>query len=316
MRMISLTAILAAFTFLLSHAQPVLKTSVDKRDILIGDQFKLTVEVKGIEEGYKISLPNIPDSIDHFEVINRTTIDSSYSNNRLAGISQTFTFTSFDSGKWALPSFLVNVEPLKDDTTYHFFTDSVPVTVSFSLSDTTSQLKDIKPIREAETVNPSWYWVGAGVLLVALIIFLSWFYRYWKRNKADVPFNDKISPYDEAMKELAALKGINLTVPEETRKLHIKLGDILKRYLSRRQNSSYLNKTTSDILILLNEQNLVKDMLSKAAISLRCSDAVKFARYLPPVTESEECMVAVKEVINSLQLQTQSNQSKAINPKP
>lgn len=316
MRMIFLTAIMAGFTFLLSHAQPVLKTSVDKNEILIGDQFRLKVEVGGIEEGYKIMLPNIPDSIEHFEVLNRSKIDSIYNNSHLNSISQTFTLTSFDSGKWVLPSFLVNVDPLKDDTTYNFFTDSVPLTVSFSLSDTTSQLKDIKPIMEADTFNPIWYWVGAGVLLVALIVFLVWFYRYWKRNKVDVPFNSKISPYDEAMKELAGLKGYDLSAPEEIRKLHIKLGDILKRYLSRRQNSSYLNKTTSDILILLNDQSLDKDMLGKAAFSLRCSDAVKFAQYLPPVTESEECILAAKEVINNLQLQTQNNKPPTINTKP
>jgi len=316
MRMIFLTAILAGFTFLLSHAQPVLKTSIDKSEILIGDQFKLKVELGGIEEGDKINLPIIPDSIQHFEIINRSKIDSIYSNSRLNGVSQTFTFTSFDSGKWVLPSFWVNINPLKDDTTYNFFTDSVPVTVSFSVSDTTSQLKDIKPIREADTFNPIWYWVGAGVLLVTLVVFLIWFYRYWKRNKVNLPFTSKVSPYDEAMKELAGLKGYDLTLPEEIRKLHIKLGDILKRYLSRRQNTSYLNKTTSDMLILLNDQGPGKELLGKAASSMRCSDAVKFAQYLPPVTESEECLVAVKEVINNLQLQTQNNKPQSINPKP
>jgi len=316
MRMIFLTAIVVVFSFLLSHGQPVLKTSVDKSEILIGDQFKLKVEVGGIEEGDKIKLPIIPDSIQHFEVINRSKIDSIYNNSRLNGVSQTFTFTSFDSGKWVLPSFLVNVDPIKDDTTYNFFTDSVPLTVSFSLSDTTNQLKDIKPIREADTFNPIWYWVGAGVLLLALVIFLIWFYRYWKRNKASVPFTSKVSPYDEAMKELAGLKGYDLTLSEEIRKLHIKLGDILKRYLSRRQNTGYLNKTTSDILILLNDQSLDKELLEKAASSLRCSDAVKFAQYLPPVTESEICLVAIKEVINNLQIQTQNIKPQSINPKP
>jgi hypothetical protein len=304
MRIGFLTAMMAGFTFLFSHAQTVLTTTVDKSEILIGDQFKLKVELGGIEEGFKINMPNIPDSIQHFEVINRSKIDSVYSNNKLNSVSQTFTLTSFDSGKWVLPSFLVNVDPLKDDTTYNFFTDTVPITVSFSLSDTTSQLRDIKPIREADTFNPIWYWVGSGVLLVALVIFLVWFYRYWKRHKVDIPFNSKVSPYDEAMKELAGLKEYDLAAPDATRKMHIKLGDILKRYLSRQQNSSYLNTTTSDILILLNEQNLDKDLLGKAAFSLRCSDAVKFAQYLPPVTESEACVLAVKEVINNLQLQT------------
>jgi len=306
MRIFFLTGVMACFSFLLSYAQPVVKTSVDKSEILIGDQFKLTIEASFSPEDYKINWPVIPDSLLHFEVISRSKMDSLYNNNRLSGLVQTLTLTSFDSGKWVLPSFIVNLDPVKDDTTYNFFTDSLPITVSFSTSDTTNQLRDIKPIREAETINPLWYWIGAGVLLVALIIFLIWFYRYWKKNKASIPFQTKTSPYDEAMKELENLKAYNLSVPEEIKIVHTKLGEILKRYLSRRQNNDYLNKTTGDILITLRDQYLDKNMLSKAAASLRCGDAVKFAKYLPPSYESEESLQSVKEVINVIQLETKN----------
>jgi hypothetical protein len=215
-----------------------------------------------------------------------------------------------------LPSFLVNVDPLKDDTTYNFFTDSVPVTVSFSLSDTTSVIRDIKPIREADTVNVIWYWIGAGVLLAALIIFLIWFYKYWRKNKIDVPFKSKVSPYDEAMKELDKLKALNISSPEEIRVAHIKLGEILKRYLTRKQNTSYLNKTTSEILISLSEQAVDKEMLAKVASSLRCSDAVKFAKYLPPTNETAESMVSIKEVISQIHKQTTIDKPQKPNLKP
>ena len=144
MRRFFLTAIMAGFTFLLSYAQPSIKTTVDKNEILIGDQFKLKIAVKDIEEGYKITWPVIPDSLQHFEVVNRGKIDSSYQDKKLTAISQTITLTSFDSGKWVLPSFLVNVDPLKDDTTYNFFTDSVPVTVSFFTKRSPTRKKGIQ----------------------------------------------------------------------------------------------------------------------------------------------------------------------------
>ena len=314
MRRVFLTAIMAGFTFLLSYAQPSIKTTADKNEILIGDQFKLKIEVKDIEEGYKITWPAIPDSLQHFEVVNRDKIDSSYRDKKLSSVSQTLTLTSFDSGKWVLPSFLVNVDPLKDDTTYNFFTDSVPVTVSFSLSDTTSVIRDIKPIREADTVNIIWYWIGAGILLAALIIFLIWFYKYWKKNKVDVPFKSKVSPYDEAMKELEKLKAVNLSSPE-VRVAHIKLGEILKRYLTRKQNTSYLNKTTSEILMSLSEQKVDNDMLTKVASSLRCSDAVKFAKYLPAASETADSILSIKEVISLIHQQT-TDKPQTTNLKP
>lgn len=314
MRIFFLTGIMACFSFLLSSAQPVVKTSVDRSEILIGEQFKLTIEAGFDPEAYRVTWPVIPDSLQHFEVVNRGKMDSVYNNNRMTGLVQTLTLTSFDSGKWVLPPFLVNINPVKDDTTFNFFTDSVPVTVSFSTTDTTNTLRDIKPIREVETLNPIWYWIGAGVLLVALVIFLVWFYRYWKRNKGILPVaKTNTSPYEAAMKELAELKGTDLSDPVATKFFHTRLSAILKRYLTKSQRQNYENQTTGDILLLLRDQSLDTQMLSKAASSLRCSDAVKFAKYQPPVYESEESLQSVKEVINIIHSEIQ--QAKAAGEK-
>lgn len=316
LRIIFLTGVLVCLSFLQSNAQPTVKTSVDKSEILIGDQFKLTIEAKFSPDDYKINWPVIPDSLQHFEVINRGKMDSVYNDNLLSGMVQTITLTSFDSGKWVFPSFLMNLHPAKEDTTYILFTDSLPITVAFSASDTTHQLRDIKPIREPDTISTIWYWIGSGVLLVALIIFLIWYYRYWKRNKGTVPFKVKTSSYEQAIKELENLNGYNLSEPMEIKIVHTKLAEILKQYLSHSQKNNYLNKTTGDILILLNDQNETKEMLAKAASSLRCGDAVKFAKYLPPVAESEACKLAIKEIINTMHQNTSNAKPSTSNLKP
>jgi len=301
MRMFFLTVVMACFSSLLSYGQPIVKTGVDKNEILIGDQFKLTIEASFSPDAFKLNWPVIPDSLAHFEVISRTKMDSLYSNNTFTGVRQTITLTSFDSGKWVLPSFLVNMVPVNGDAAYNFFTDSVPITVSFSTSDTTNVLRDIKPIREVETINPLWYWIGAGVLVIALIIFLIWFYRHWKRNKGSLSLQTKSSAYDEAMIELEKLRSHNFSDAGALKIVHTKMGEILKRYMSRIQNSNYQNKTTGDILILLRDQVEDNGMLFKAAASLRCNDAVKFAKYLPPSSESEMCLQAIKEAIYTIQ---------------
>ncbi|MEO7531073.1 MAG: hypothetical protein ABIS69_06670, partial [Sediminibacterium sp.] len=316
MRMFFLTVLMACFSSLLSYAQPIVKTGVDRSEILIGDQFKLTIEASFSPDAYKLNWPIIPDSLAHFEVISRTKMDSLYSNNTISGFRQTITLTSFDSGKWVLPSFLVNMVPVNGDAAYNFFTDSVPITVSFSTSDTTNVLKDIKPIREVETINPLWYWIGAGVLVIALIIFLIWFYRYWKRNKGSLKLQSKSSAYDEAMIELDKLRSHNLSDAEALKMIHTKMGEILKRYLSRIQSTNYQNKTTGDILILLRDQTQDNDILFKTAASLRCNDAVKFAKYLPPSSESEMCLQSVSDVINSFHQKVPVPQPQTLNPKP
>ena len=316
MRILCLTVAIACFSSLLSYAQPIVKTGVDKNEILIGDQFKLTIEASFSPDAYKLNWPVIPDSLTHFEVISRTKMDSLYSNNTLSGVRQTITLTSFDSGKWILPSFLVNMVPVNGEAAYNFFTDSVPITVSFSTSDTTNILKDIKPIREVETINPLWYWIGAGVLVIALIIFLIWFYRYWKRNKGSLSLQTKVSAYDEAMIELEKLKASNLSDAAAVKIVHTRMGEILKRYLSRMQSVNFQNKTTGDILILLRDQAQDNDILFKAAASLRCNDAVKFAKYLPPSSESEMCLQSVKEVINNIHQKVPAPQPQTLNSKP
>ena len=68
LRIFFLTGIMACFSFQLLNAQPVLKTSVDKSEILIGDQFKLTIEAIFSPEDYTINWPVVPDSLQHFEV--------------------------------------------------------------------------------------------------------------------------------------------------------------------------------------------------------------------------------------------------------
>ena len=92
------TVWLACFSSLLSYAQPGIKTFTDKNEILIGEQLKLRVEADFVPGAYNLRWLSLPDSIPHFEVLDRSKIDSVYTNSRLSGISQTFTITSFDSG--------------------------------------------------------------------------------------------------------------------------------------------------------------------------------------------------------------------------
>ena len=113
-------------------AQPAIQSSVNKKEILIGEQFTLTIKVDFPKNIYNFRWPILSDSMAHFEVTN-SRIDSLYTEQNLSSIVQTITFTSFDSGKWVLPSFLVKVDPIQHDTAFNFYTDSVSIIVSFSL---------------------------------------------------------------------------------------------------------------------------------------------------------------------------------------
>jgi hypothetical protein len=195
---ILMTVVMSCLAFLLSAAQPVVKTSVDKNEILIGQQFTVKVEASFSGDDFFIKWIKMPDSLQHFELIQKSKIDSVFTSEKLSGLSQSFTLTSFDSGKWTFPSFDINFNPVKNDTTFNILTDSLPMTVSFSVADTTSALKDIKAIREVEVFNPFWYWVAGLVLLLLILVLIFLWYRRRKKNKKTEPVLSKLSPYEEA----------------------------------------------------------------------------------------------------------------------
>ncbi len=302
-----ITGMLTSFSFLLSYTQPTLKSSVNRQQILIGEQFTLKVEASFSAENYRLKWLTVPDSMQHFEVVTRGKVDSVYSNSQLTGITQIFTLTSFDSGKWTLPSFKIGIQPASIGKPYDYFTDSFPVTVSFSVSDTSSQLRDIKPIREVEVKSKLWYWIAGGILLLALIVFLIWLNRR-KKISPSVPLVRKsmLSPYDEAMDELKKLQQQNFSDPLIMRHVHTRIGEIIRQFLTRQENDNYLNKTTGDVLIFLKQINVSTELLTATAATLRLGDAVKFAKYAPPPGETEGSIAAATSLVSYFKQQVRS----------
>ena len=279
---------------------PVVKTYVDKDQILIGEQFRIKIDASYKQGAYKVTMPEIPDSIAHFEVVERSKPDT-ISGDVINSVQQIITFTSFDSGKWITPSLFVTFDPIKPDTTITVLIDSFPINVSYSPPDSTNQLRDIKPIREVTVKDYFWYYLIGGALLAIVIGWLV--YRYIKNRKKKSPdvFVSSLSPFEEAMQSLGKLKELDLQNGVEIKQYHIHLSAIFKRYLSRFHNKNLMNKTTYDVLIHLTENGFVSDRLSKIAVSLRTGDAVKFAKYLPGTAESEQCLGEVKEAIHFIE---------------
>lgn len=283
-----------------SAQSPSLKTAVDKRQILIGEQLQYSVEASFPANAYNIGWFNVPDSFSHFEVVNRGKIDSIESNGILT-CRQTLTLTSFDSGINTIPALAINFDPLADDSTIHLFTDSIPINVSFSPLDSTQTFHDIKSIIEVKDEVPWWIWAGAAALIILLVVLVVYLVKYFKRRKKPASvFNSKLSPFDEAMQSLDALQKEQLLYKGDVKQFHTRLIDIFKRYLSRKMQKNILNLTSSEVLLSLNDTLLSKADTSLIAGSLRMTDAVKFAKYFPPTSESESALINTKKVIEQI----------------
>ena len=279
----------------------LINASVDKKEILIGEQLKIKVTVSFPAGKFISVMTDLPDSLEHFEVVNKSKQEEEITNNKLSGITQGFTLTSFDSGKWVIPPVKLSLLQAGSNVPVMFYTDSFPISVSYSLSDTTSQLKDIKPVRGVEVKFPVWYWVAAGLILLAIIVSAVWFYRRWKKSKLKpeaTVFKPKLSPFEEAMQEIENLKKTSKSNQAEIKVFYTRLTDVIKRYLSRKDNELYANATSGDLLILLSQKGINRDVFSKAASSLRLADAVKFAKYTASVDECNESLQSIRQTIS------------------
>ncbi len=281
-----------------------LQTITDTKDILIGGQFKLTVKAPlPLNSGKVTQWLAFPDSIPHFEIVEKGKIDTVNFKDDSKAIAQTFTITSFDSGTWVFPAMPVEFAGTATQAAQVVKTDSFLVRVSF-MADSTSQLRDIKPIIQVSVVNYLWLYIAGGILLLLLIGFL--LYRYFKKKKKDVPATavSKLSPFDEAMAELKSLSRFNLQDAADIKAYHIKLAVIFKNYLGRKQGKNLFSKTTGDLLISIKEITLPAENIFSLATALRCTDAVKFAKYLPLPDQSEDALQIIKETISLTEHQT------------
>jgi len=288
------------FSFQNSDAQlPTVKTSVDKNNILIGQQINYHVQFSMPDNTYRLAWFSMPDSLGSFNVITRNKIDSSFSNGNL-NFSQDIILTSFDSGRQVIPPQALSVSTLDGDSTFNLFTDSIAINVTYSPTDSIIPFHDIKNIIEVKKSFPWWAWALVALGIIILIIWILFLFKFFNKKKDVKIFESKLSPYDEAMQSLNDLEKEDLLQQNKFKEYHSRLSDIFKRYLSRKTNTYQLHLTTDELLIELKGFDLSKEQISNFAGSLRLGNAVKFAQYIPPAYENEKAFSQTKEMITAI----------------
>ena len=149
----------------ISAQQPSIKTSVDKNNILIGEQLHYKVSTSMPDNTFRLSWFNLPDTFGRFQVVKENKIDSSFLNGDI-DFSQEITITSFDSGRQVIPPLAINMETLQGDSTFDLVTDSIAIQVSFSPMDSVKTFHDIKSIIEVKKEWAWWWWIVLGVVLI------------------------------------------------------------------------------------------------------------------------------------------------------
>jgi hypothetical protein len=288
-----------ALAFMLVHffcfAQAI-STTVDKRDILIGEQITYNLSIDLPSADYKIDI-NIPDSLEHFDIIEKNAGVINNTNGKYAW-QQKIIFTSFDSGSYTFPAFPFRINHL-NTVSQNLSTDSIRINVGYMPIDKEGNPRDIKTILEVEYFN--WLWVIIGAAVFLFLVFLFFLIRNLRKNKRQLPALQNHNAFKEAMQALEQLRKANENATIPVKEYHTKLADVLKVYYSKASRQNVLNKTTEEILTKLKAHELNAETALKTSEALKTGDATKFAKYHPSFTENELALNYLKNTIEEIE---------------
>jgi hypothetical protein len=281
-----------------SSSEGIVKASVDTNQIRIGEQFQL--ELNAIAHpNTEVFFPVLPDTFNHFEIVNRGKIDTIPASNPLT-LRQQFTVTSFDSGFFVLPPFPFLVRNLKNSVADTLSTEALLMGVRTISVDTTKEIKDIKPLMN---VPYPWkeklpYLIG-GLLLIAGLIYLA--IRYTNRKKVVIlaPPKPKTPAHIRTIQTLKTIEEQKLWQNGFTKKYHIEVSDTIRGYIEERFDIRAMEQTSDETLKLFGPKQISGIEKEKLQYILQLADMVKFAKVEPIALENEQTIAYAYDFVNS-----------------
>ena len=262
------------------------KAAPDRTSILIGEPVTIRLEAD-IPENEPIRF-FYTDTIPHFEFLAKEKIDT-VNTGTGTRLTQLIRITSFDSGHWVVPPFILR-EGVQ--------TDSFHINVSFTPFNPEQPYHDIKDIMEAaeekKKEQPWWWYLAGGAVLLALLLYL--LFRKKKTIPAAKPAVIR-DPYKEAMEKL----GLLTRQRPEIKQYYAVLADTFREYTHASRQIYSLQQTTNELVAQLRELQMPEENFKTLAAALRLSDWVKFAKYQPGEAENKETLQHIREAIEWLE---------------
>ena len=279
--------------------QVIVESKIDKADILVGEQVKLTTTVAaGVNQ--KVSFPDFSSEgqlTQGVEVLDAGTIDTTLINDgKRMKLSRTYTITSFDSALYSIPSMEVEVDGklYKSHNKIGLKVSNVPVDLQHT--------DNFAPPFTTVESPYSWTWGLFSMslvlwALVAIFIYASIKLSNRKPMTKRVVIQPDTPPYKKASEGMEKLRNVgSAACYEENKSYFVKLTDIIRTYLYDRFKFNALEKTTSEIT------EGVKGMVSESDLRklrnlFQTADFVKFAKADSTPFERERLLKSASEFL-------------------
>jgi hypothetical protein len=300
------TVLFSAMILLAVLAVPVLAEdgvevtwTVDQSEMTVGDPVQLTLEVTH-PAGYQVVIPKLEHSWGPFEVRSQSQASTEANDNGTETTRQLIEVTLYDLGEFETPTLPLMIGDGSGQVMEEL-APSVKLIVTPTLTENDNNLRDIKP--QAGLDVPSvWPWI-AGALLAAVAAALGawWLYRHMRGEPAfRLPRAvDNRPPWQVACDELARIEGLGLVEQGRFKEYYTLVTDCLRVYLEAQFDLRVLDRTTSELRLVLRRSELSADDARGFLDLFMDSDLVKFAKLTPDVREALQVAVEARQLVEA-----------------
>lgn len=286
------------FTSLL-HAQTI-SASLDRDKIVIGEQVTLKLQASGITADYVLEgWPQLSDTLNHTEIVKRSDVDT-FTVNGVITYQQTFTITSFDSGKWQLGPFILLLHNKSNNKQNKFSSQTLFLSV---LSVDVSGMKDYHPMKDIVDVEVKYNWwipvgIAAGALLFLFLLFI--IIKKLRKQKPAARYSLQGTALERALQKLNYLHEQTLNSNEDIKSFHTNIDTVCREYFSEEIGMNAMQITTTEIMQRIGvylQQPVLKKQLQQV---MYMNNAVKFAKFFPAQQESmdllQQTILSLKQI--------------------
>lgn len=281
----------------------------ERDSVLIADQLCYGFELKGLEEGTLIALPEWKNdekggvmAVSSWQVDTVKVTKAKKGMPRLLDIKAGMVITSFDEGNYELPQIMVG-RLSKDGVVDTLVFDPIRLEVRTMPVDTaTFQPHDIKgQIRYPLTLDEvvPWYllFIAVAMLLTAgICLFII-------HKRKDDPEYVKTDPaHIVALRKLDQFRGNKMWGADKQKAFYSGVTDALREYISSRYGISAMEMTTAEIFNDMKSTDAPEALLKEMKELFERADFVKFAKFVASDEDNATVLpVAVRFVTETYQ---------------
>jgi hypothetical protein len=281
------------FSFLISTGQSVhVSAKLDSTSLRIGEQIHLNLNAV-VPPNTQIIFPIIPDTIHKLEIVQRSKLDTSKSQDgKTITYHQQLTLTAFDSGFYVIEPFTFKFRKEGSNDADTISTEAMLVQVMTVPVDTTREIKDIKPPVEVPfTFRDALPYIIGAIVLFGLVYFII---RYLQKRKKIIPeFKPKAPPrpaHEIALDALRKIAEQKLWQQGFYKEYQSAVADIIRAYIEHRFSIPAMEHPTDETLEHFRNNLVNQEAKEKLRLLLHFADMVKFAKAIPIATENEQSM--------------------------